>query len=286
MYNFVVNIWGFFSPKQILVFFRGILKNKFSLETLIFQVSNSHSNDLEKQAIQKNLDKENEKEEEKKKKQTMNKLTENKYCGWFFKLMISYGRIFRSPAMVTLLISHFLFNIAINAAFAFTADRAILLGIDRQDTSFLLSIMGISNCCGRIVFGKVLDAFRAQAFISTTLVLLANATIIIVSDFLTTYVGQAVYCAIFGATFGAYISSLIVIVKTINKENVTDCLGVCLLVIAMASMVGPAIVGNIYDIYGSYLSGFLVVGSLAILGALLMPIVFILLPKSNVRTPS
>jgi hypothetical protein len=120
-----------------------------------------------------------------------------------------------------------------------------------------------------------------QAFISTTLVLLANATIIIVSDFLTTYVGQAVYCAIFGATFGAYISSLIVIVKTINKDNVTDCLGVCLLVIAMASMVGPAIVGNIYDIYGSYLTGFLVVGSLAVLGALLMPVVYLLLPKSN-----
>ena len=240
------------------------------------QVQNSHSNDLEKQAVQKTLDKENEKKNK--------RLTENKYFGWFFKLMISYGKIFRSPAMVTLLASHFLFNIAINAAFAFTADRAILLGIDRQDTSFLLSIMGISNCCGRIIFGKVLDAFRAQAFISTTVVLLANATIIIVSDFLTTYVGQAVYCAIFGATFGAYISSLIVIVKTINKENVTDCLGVCLLVIAMASMVGPAIVGNIYDIYGSYLSGFLVVGSLAVLGALLMPVVYLLLPKSNVRT--
>ena len=243
-------------------------------------MQNSNTNDLEKQKVGKSLDQ--------KPSSTSSSccFDTDKYFGWFFKLLVSYGKIFRSPAMVILLISHFLFNIAINAAFAFTADRAILLGITRQDTSFLLSIMGISNCCGRIIFGKVLDAFRPQAFISTTLILLANAAIIIISDFLTTYVGQAVYCAIFGATFGAYISSLIVIVKTINKENVTDCLGVCLLVIALASLVGPAIVGNIYDIYGSYLTGFLVVGSLAVLGALLLPVVYLLLPKSNIRTPS
>ena len=124
------------------------------------QVANSGSNDLEKQTVQHHLDRNG----HQKRRRISCKccFDTDKYFGWFFKLMTSYGRIFRSPAMVILLLSHFLFNIAINAAFAFTADRAILLGITRQDTSFLLSIMGISNCCGRIVFGKVLDAFRPQ----------------------------------------------------------------------------------------------------------------------------
>ena len=167
--------------------------------------------------------------------------------------LAAYASIFRQPEMVVLLISHFLMHIAIFAAFAFTADRATLeLDIDRHRTSLLLSIMGISNCVGRIVFGKMLDAFRTRAFCLTTVVLVVNAAIVTVSVWTTTFLGQAVYAGVFGATFGAYISSLVVILKLINKDKITDSLGVCLMVFALASLVGPAIVGQIFDAQGSY----------------------------------
>lgn len=177
---------------------------------------------------------------------------ETKEPGCLTSLLVSYASIFQSAEMVVLLLSHFLMHIAIFAAFSFTADRATNLGIDVHDTSHLLSIMGISNCAGRILFGKVLDIYRSKAFMMTTMVLLLNGLIVTFSDFMTSFVAQAVYSGIFGATFGAYISSVVVILKIINKDKITDSLGVCLLVFALASLVGPAVVGQIYDVYGTY----------------------------------
>jgi hypothetical protein len=56
----------------------------------------------------------------------------SRLSGGFSRLMASYGKIFRCPAMVSLLLSHFLFNLGINATFALAADRAIHLGISHQ----------------------------------------------------------------------------------------------------------------------------------------------------------
>jgi hypothetical protein len=56
----------------------------------------------------------------------------SRLSGGFSRLMASYGEIFRCPAMVSLLLSHFLFNLGINATFALAADRAIHLGISHQ----------------------------------------------------------------------------------------------------------------------------------------------------------
>jgi hypothetical protein len=56
----------------------------------------------------------------------------SRLSGGFSKLMTFYGEIFRCPAMVSLLLSHFLFNLGINATFALAADRAIHLGISHQ----------------------------------------------------------------------------------------------------------------------------------------------------------
>jgi hypothetical protein len=56
----------------------------------------------------------------------------SRLSGGFSRLMATYGEIFRCPAMVSLLLSHFLFNLGINATFALAADRAIHLGISHQ----------------------------------------------------------------------------------------------------------------------------------------------------------
>lgn len=41
--------------------------------------------------------------------------------------------------------------------FYFPKDRAILIGIDKDDASFLLSVVGIANTLGRIVLGFLSD---------------------------------------------------------------------------------------------------------------------------------
>ena len=71
--------------------------------------------------------------------------------------------------------------------------------------------------------------------------------------------------------FGAYITSLIVIISML-VDDITFPFGICLFIFALASLIGPTSVGYLYDVHGSYLPGFVLVGVLAILGAAFLPL--------------
>ena len=99
-------------------------------------------------------DKKTPKEKEKAAKETENALdaTEKKFS------LKSYTSVLSSPSMLLLLLSHFLLHLGIFSYFSFSTDRAIQFGgLSKGESSLLLSIIGVSNCLGRIVFGQMLD---------------------------------------------------------------------------------------------------------------------------------
>ena len=58
----------------------------------------------------------------------------------------------------SLLLSHFLIHLGIFSYFSFSTDRAIQFGgLSKGESSLLLSIIGVSNCLGRVLFGQLLD---------------------------------------------------------------------------------------------------------------------------------
>ena len=69
----------------------------------------------------------------------------------------SAERNFCAFSLQLLLVSHFLFNTGIFTAFSFTTDRAVQRGLNGGSSSLLLSLMGVSNCIGRGIFGFILD---------------------------------------------------------------------------------------------------------------------------------
>ena len=99
-------------------------------------------------------DKKTPKEKEKTAKETENAFdaTEKKFS------LKSYTSVLSSPPMLLLLLSHFLLHLGIFSYFSFSTDRAIQFGgLSKGESSLLLSIIGVSNCLGRIVFGQMLD---------------------------------------------------------------------------------------------------------------------------------
>ena len=115
-----------------------------------------------------------------------------------------------------------------------------------------------------------------------------NSVSIISSDLLPDLVGQAVFSAIFGFTFGCYISSVMVVLSltTASRTSLTTPLGLVLLTAGISSLAGPILAGALYDFTNSHrfvsLSklcaqsltsttrlGFLSCGGMATLGALL-----------------
>ena len=67
------------------------------------------------------------------------------------------AKTFCACSLQLLLVSHFLFNVGIFTAFSFTTDRAVQRGLNGGSSSLLLSLMGVSNCVGRVIFGLLLD---------------------------------------------------------------------------------------------------------------------------------
>ena len=69
-----------------------------------------------------------------------------------------YTSVLSSPPMLLLLLSHFLLHLGIFSYFSFSTDRVIQSGgLSKGESSLLLSIIGVSNCLGRIIFGQLLD---------------------------------------------------------------------------------------------------------------------------------
>ena len=103
------------------------------------------------------------------------------------------------------LASVFFCEVSFSTGFVFTADRARVSGIHL--VSPLLSIMGIANCLGRIGFGQLLDLFPRQSLRLTGGLLCLNSGMVLASNYLTTFPGQAAFTACFGLTYGASVCS-------------------------------------------------------------------------------
>lgn len=86
---------------------------------------------------------------------------------------------------------------------------------------------------------------------------------IALSSFFPTYGGQAAYCALFGVTSGAYVGlTSVVLVDLLGLDRLTNAFGLLLLFQGIASILGPPIIGALYDASGDYDAGFYFAGAM------------------------
>jgi len=85
------------------------------------------------------------------------------------------------------------------------------------------------------------------------------------------YVSQAVYCAIFGITSGAYVGlTSVVLVDLLGLDNLTNAFGLLLLFQGIASVIGPPFIGWLYDVLGAYSYGFYFSGAMIFLSGVML----------------
>ncbi len=64
------------------------------------------------------------------------------------------------------------------------------------------------------------------------------------SNFCADYTSQALYCAVFGVTSGAYVGlTSVVLVDLLGLDRLTNAFGLLLLFQGIASVMGPPIIG-------------------------------------------
>ena len=140
-----------------------------------------------------------------------------------------------------------------------------MFGITSEKASLLLSAMGIANCLGRVICGKIVDTFvikfgNKNVVYVSVIILTINGlckfieklysneltfavSAIIFSELFTDFYGQMICCIVFGFTFGGYVTSTIVILKKLFAD-LGAALGLILFSCAVASVIGPVIVGK------------------------------------------
>ncbi|KAJ6216162.1 hypothetical protein RDWZM_007319 [Blomia tropicalis] len=186
---------------------------------------------------------------------------------------------FKSTPYTIFCLSNFLLYVCIDIPYVYLVDQAITSGtFDKETASLLISIIGVFNTIGVVIIGYIgdkpwLDANMVYAFFITLCGISFAAIPLCTEPILT-----STMTAIYGLTISANYSLVsVILVEFISLDSFTQAYGLLLLVQGVGSLVGPPIVGWLFDVLGSYSEAFYLTGMVVFISGLFV------IPVSNRR---
>ncbi len=194
------------------------------------------------------------------------------------ELGLSFGKAIRTRQLWLLAISFFCVGFSVFTIIVHIVIHATGLGFLATNAVSIVSIVGGANIVGRIVMGSAVDRIGSRSTLITSLIIMLVAVVWL--QYAKELWMLHLFAAIFGVSYGASfvlvplivgdffgLSSLGVIVGLINASLTTG------------GTVGPVLIGYIFDVTGSYQSGFLILAIVSVIG-----LVMALLLKANSTT--
>lgn len=118
-----------------------------------------------------------------------------------FREMMDFS-LLKNPLFMMFAISNFLTSIGFCIPYIFLPDRAILMDIDKNRAAFLISVIGIANTVGRVVFGFLSDRKFVNRLYLYNVALTVCGVVTSLSAFCISYELLVTYAALFGVTLG------------------------------------------------------------------------------------
>ena len=118
-----------------------------------------------------------------------------------FKEMMDLS-LMKNPLFVMFVISNFLTSIGFCIPYMFLPDWAIIQGIDPQKAPFLISVIGMANTVGRVVFGFLSDRPCVNRLYLYNVALTICGVFTSLSPFCYSYELLCAYAAVFGMFLG------------------------------------------------------------------------------------
>ncbi|CAG5118330.1 unnamed protein product [Candidula unifasciata] len=180
--------------------------------------------------------------------------------------------LLKNPVFLMFAFSNFFTSIGFNMPFIFLPDRAKLAGIDEDKAALLLSVIGIANTAGRVIFGFLSDRpWVNRLMLYNTALTICGVATALSPVFGGDYTLMVVYAAVFGVFIGVYVSlTSVVLVDLLGLEYLTNSFGLLLLFQGAATFVGPPIAGWLCDWTGSYDISFILMGALIALSGIML----------------
>lgn len=167
----------------------------------------------------------------------------SKHMKKFFKTMFD-PKIVKSPLFLLFAFSNFILYFWYDVPYVFAIDQAKELGIHEEKASYLLSIIGVVNTVGQIIYGIIGDKNVNLPLLYGLSISITGITMILYPLF-TSFEMMAVLCGAFGFFISAnYVLSTLILVEFLGIDKLTNAYGLTMLLQGIANMVGPPVAGE------------------------------------------
>ena len=150
--------------------------------------------------------------------------------------------VFRHPVFILFLVSNFVLYFWYDVPYVFMVDRAHELGI--SDPSFMISVLGIVNTIGQIVYGIIGDRDIDLYLFYGLSIGLSGVSVLLVPLF-TDYSLLCVLSGLYGCFISAnYALTTVILAEIVGMDKLTTAYSITLLVQGIGNMVGPPVAGE------------------------------------------
>ena len=167
---------------------------------------------------------------------------------------------------------------AMNAAVVHMMPYFASIGIERSKAGFIVMLVPLTSLPVRIPFGMLADRFDKKKVMAVNIGLLGIGTFLMrfVSD--TSTVINLLFAVMLGMGMGGFMPIRSPIIREyFGTQNFGTILGLTSVFITIGAVMSPPLAGWVYDTWGTYDPAWLVLGCLAMIGAL----VILLLPAAS-----
>ncbi|XP_075227567.1 uncharacterized protein LOC142328015 [Lycorma delicatula] len=166
--------------------------------------------------------------------------------------MLDYS-LLKDPVFLLIGISNVFGMAGLYVPFFYLVDAAQQEGIDPNEASFLLSIIGITNTVGRVACGWVADFPSVNSMLLNNLSLVVSTIAVGATPFCHTYPAFVVMSIFFGLAISGYISlTSIILVDLLGLDKLTNAFGLLILFRGAAAIIGSPLAGIVYDATKTY----------------------------------
>ncbi|VDD93351.1 unnamed protein product [Enterobius vermicularis] len=177
------------------------------------------------------------------------------------RMIDAYLKLMKEPVEILMVLTNLLAMTGFYVPFVFPADLAVSKGVSYDDAKLLVSIIGIFNTTGRLLFGWLADRKWISALTLHNTSLIGAGILTILCPFCSNYTMFLIYSVLFGL--------LGVLAEWLGLDEISIAFGLLILGRSFGCFFGTPIAGAIKDatesfVYPFYLSGtFLITGGLA-----------------------
>ncbi|CAH1794226.1 unnamed protein product [Owenia fusiformis] len=180
--------------------------------------------------------------------------------------------ILKNLSFIMFCVSNIILYMWYDVVYVYVTDRAINQGHSEALSSLLISIIGIVNTIGQVIFGVIGDHPKVNSlFLYMTAIIICGVSVIVIPlcynyPLLATATGG----------FGFFIASnysltTIILVDLVGMGRLTNAMGLVMMAQGISNLIGPPLAGKISDDTGSYDAAFYASGAFIVLsGALLL----------------